>query len=453
MKISCTDTKTGLKFSVNDRKYELVYPEEVWKEYPESLKKVTVDNFAFLKSLHLPQMLNNGNSLEFDTSYPLFHKPFYNAMLNNISFCADVDGIPTEKNLKKFMNLSFSFKDFNVDYPEYEKELSEKSVVNMSFGKDSLLTYALAQEIGIEPKAVFMEDNSVMIENQYKKDLIKRFSKEQGKEVWSFRNGTGVIHDYRHWKMPRTEWGYGHLITELFLDIMPFAHKYGAKYILFGNEKSCDDSYVNKDGYQSYPVFDQSSDWMVELTNIARTLTNKQAKVVSLIEPLYELGIIKVLHQRYPEIGKFQMSCFPDESEYGKKHFWCEHCSKCARIFIFLKANGIDPKNVGFKTDMLDYEKEHLYSCFGLEKKAGFAVGYDASGMAREEQLYSFYLAYKNKVKGDLIVKFKKNFLDEARSREDELHKKFLGMHAAKTIPSKFLKPLGSIFKEELAKD
>lgn len=453
MRISCSETKKGMKLAVNDREYELEYPGGIWEEYPESLKKVTVDNFAFLKSLHLPQMLNNGNSLEFENSYPLFQRPFYNAMLNNISFCSDVDGVPTEKNLKKFMNLNFSFKDFKVDYPEYNKKLEEKSVVNMSFGKDSLLTYALAQELGLEPKAVFMEDNAVAIENQYKKELIKKFSKELGTEVWSFRNGTGIIHDYRHWEMPRTEWGYGHLMTELFLDIMPFAHKYGAKYIFFGNEKSCDDSYVNRDGYLSYPVFDQSSDWMVELTNIAQTMTNKQAKVVSLIEPVYELAIIKILHKRYPHIGKFQMSCFPDESEYGKKHFWCEHCSKCARIFIFLKANGIDPRSVGFKSDMLDKEREHLYSCFGLENKAGFAVGYDASGMARDEQLYSFYLAYKNKVKGDLIDVFKKDFLDEARKREDDLHKKFFGVHAAKTIPNNFLKPLGSIFREELAKD
>jgi hypothetical protein len=453
MKINCSETDKGIKFSVNDRAYFLEYPDDVWRQYPDSMKKVMVDNYAFLKSLHLPQMLNNGNSLEFDTSYPLFKKPLYNAMLNNISFCADVDSISTEKNIKKFMNLNFSFKDFKIDYPKYEKKLEEKSVLNMSFGKDSLLTFALADELGLDPKLVFMEDNSVKLENEYKRELIKKFSKELNTGVETFSNGTGVIHDYRHWSMPRTEWGYGHMMTELLLDIMPFAHKYSSKYILFGNEKSCDETYINKDGYISYPVFDQSSDWMIEMSKIANSLTNNQARVVSLIEPLYELAITKILHKRYPHIGKFQMSCFPDENEYGKQNYWCEHCSKCARIFIFLKANGIDPKTVGFKTNMLEHDKEHLYSCFGLEKKEGFSVGYDSSGMARDEQLYSFFLAYKRGVKGELIDRFKENLLEEARVREDKLHNKFMAIHPSKTIPEKFMNPLHSIFKEELSKD
>jgi hypothetical protein len=453
MKISCTETNTGLKFSVNGKEYTLEYPREVWNEYPENMKKVIVDNYAFLKSLHLPQMLNNGNSLEFDTSYPLFKKPFYNSMLNSIAFCADVDGVTTEKNMKKFVNLNFTFKDFKVRYPHYDDKLGEKSVLNMSFGKDSLLTFALAKELELDPKPIFMEDHAVKIENEYKSDLIKKFSKETETEVATFSNGTGVIHDYRHWAIPRTEWGYGHLMTELLLGIMPFSHKYKAKYIFFGNEKSCDTSYINKDGYVSYPVFDQSSEWMIELSKIANTLTNNQAEVVSLIEPLYELAITKILHKRYPHIGKYQMSCFPDENEYGRQNYWCEHCSKCARIFIFLKANGIDPKTVGFKTSMLEHDKEHLYSCFGLEKKEGYSVGYDSSGMARDEQMFSFYLAYKKGVKGELMDKFKETLLDEAKSREDELHNKFMAVHPSKTIPEKFINPLHSIFKEELSKD
>ena len=106
-------------------------------------------------------------------------------------------------------------------------------------------------------------------------------------------------------------------------------------------------------------------------------------KVVSLIEPLYELAVVKILHNRYPDLGKYQMSCFPDENEYGKHHHWCGHCSKCARIYIFLKANGILPKRIGFKNDMLMLKYKHLYSLFGVEKKEGNFVNFVAESAQR----------------------------------------------------------------------
>lgn len=452
MRINCKTTESGLMLTVDDAQYTLDYAPEIWKKYPENLKNVFRDNFAFLKAIHLPQMLEKDDPVDFGTATPLFKESIYNCMLNNISFCADVDESSTSGNLKNFLNLKFRFKDYRPQMPDYKEELDEKAVVNFSFGKDSLLTYAVADEIGLDPEPVYMADHAVKLENAYKKIISEKFSKEFNKNISVIENQTGLIHDYRHWKRKRTEWGYGHLMTEFFFDSLPIVNSMKSKYILYGNEKSCDDNYLNKEGYASYPVFDQSSNWLIELDKIAKTI-NKDISVSSLIEPIYELGIMKILHNRYPEIGKYQMSCFPDENEYGKAHYWCEHCSKCARIFIFMKANGLDPKSVGFKTDMLALEHKRLYSCFGLEKKEGVSVGYDASGMGRDEQLYAFYLSYRNGVKGDLIEEFKKYLLGEAKEREEEFHKKFYGIHNSKTIPQKFIAPVKSIYAEELSKN
>jgi len=449
MKANCYANDKGLELVFEDKTYSLEYPEKIWKAYPENLKKLFADNYAYLKALHLPHMLKNGIKISIGNPVPLFEKPIYGCMLNNVSFCSDVDGDSTEANLKKFVNLEFDFKDFETTYPKYDNILKEKAVLNMSFGKDSLCSFGLARELGLDPEPVFTIDNSTVRENNYKKIIINNFSKEF-KKVWTVTNNTGVLHDYRYWKMPRTEWGYGHLMTELCFNILPFAHYSKAKYVLFGNEKSCDDYYINKDGYKCYPVFDQSSKWVTELTKMTKVLTNNQMQVVSLIEPIHELSVIKVLHNRYPEIGKYQMSCFPDENDYGKQNYWCEHCSKCARIFILLKANNIDPARVGFKTDMFSYDREHLFSCFGVEKKEGASIGYDTTGAGKDEQIYAFFLAYKNGARGELIDKFAKTYLNEAIEREDELHKKFYGIHDSKTIPTKFLHKLRSIFAEEL---
>ncbi len=458
MIINCRNTNKGLTFSIDEQNFALEYPQKVWDNYPDSLKSVFADNYAFLKALHLPQMLSqngkleNHDKLDFSTSYPLFEKQIIDCMFNNISFCADVDNVSTADNLKSFLNLKISFKNFEIKYPKYEDNLDEKAVLNMSFGKDSLLSFGLANELGLEPTSVYMLDNSVKIENDYKLEVIEKFKKETGKEVLTFTNNTGVLHDYRTWKLPRTEWGYGHLMTEFFLDILPFAHMSKSKYILFGNEKSCDETYINKEGYKSYPVYDQTSKWLLEMTKMAKTMTNNQAAVMSLIEPLHDLAVTKILHSRYPNIAKFKMSCFPDENEYGKHHYWCEHCSKCARIFVLMQANGIPPKNVGFKTNMFNIEHKSLFSCFGVEKKEGASVGYDTSGVGKEEQLYAFYLAYKRGAKGELIEKFKKELLDEAKEKEEEFYKKYYSIQDSKTIPSNLLKPLQSIFKEELEK-
>ena len=68
----------------------------------------------------------------------------------------------------------------------------------------------------------------------------------------------------------------------------------------------------------------------------------------------------------------------------------------------------------------------------------------------RDEQLFAFYLAYKNKNKGYLIDKFKKKFLKEALAREDELYNKFFKVHRAASIPTKIKRDINSIYKEEL---
>ncbi len=135
--------------------------------------------------------------------------------------------------------------------------------------------------------------------------------------------------------------------------MLPVVHSSNSKYILFGNEKSCDDFYFNRDGYISYPAYDQTSQWLIELNKIAKFMASSQTCVVSLVEPIYELAIIKILHKKYPEIGKYQRSCIQDNYSRGKPDLWCGHCSKCARVFIFLKSNNINPEKVGFITNML----------------------------------------------------------------------------------------------------
>jgi hypothetical protein len=169
--------------------------------------------------------------------------------------------------------------------------------------------------------------------------------------------------------------------------------------------------------------------------------------VGSLVEPLHEIAIIKILHHRYPEIGKYQMSCGEVEVEKIENR-WCQNCSKCARIYIFLLANGIDPKKVGFKVDMLDLKYKNKFSVFNGKNEKTY--GYDKSLLGRDEQLLAFLLAFERGVKGKLIEIFKKNYLKEAKEREKELRKKFFGIHSTRTLPEELKDKVLKIYREEL---
>ena len=110
-----------------------------------------------------------------------------------------------------------------------------------------------------------------------------------------------------------------------------------------------------------------------------------------------------------------------------------------------MKAINFDPKIVGFKKDLFRKEYRKYYSLFnknGLDK-------YKKIKEMKEQVLFAFYLAYKNKAKGYLIDEFKKKYLAEVKKREDEFYNKFLKIHDA-DIPKEIKNDVLSIYKEEL---
>jgi len=239
-----------------------------------------------------------------------------------------------------------------------------------------------------------------------------------------------------------------HLLTEYAFLLIPFLYNYGAKYLFFGNEQSCNQTYTSKDGYKCYPVFDQSVEWMQEINKILNIALGKKIHISSLVEPLHDMAIIKILHSRYPKFAKYQYSCFPDETAVNNFKRWCCNCSKCARLYIIFKALNINTKKLGFHNGMLSKNHMQFYSIFSSDKDLS---PYDSSGVGRDEQLLAFLLATKNKVKGELIDEFKKRFMKEVENREDELRKKFFSIHKSVTIPKKIKSKILPIYKEELS--
>ena len=215
---------------------------------------------------------------------------------------------------------------------------------------------------------------------------------------------------------------------------------------MFANEASCNESASTADGFNYNPAYEQSEIWTRELDIINRSVSGLPVTVASLIGSLNDLAIIKILHARYPEIGKYQISCFADRKEAKFKR-WCSACSKCARIYILLLANGVDPMTLGFENDMLSIKYRHLYSIFG--EKSG-QEGYDATDIGREEQLLSFLLAYRHGVRGDLMSEFIDRYFGWVKNKENSLRRRFYSIQPSGVMPAEYKAKINRIFRQSL---
>lgn len=431
---------------VNGKIFQIIFPKNTFEKYPEPAKKVLAENLVFASTMHLP-FLTDIDTIKYEMAEPSAKDLIVEGFKMSLPATAFLKSQKTSELFKRFSKFKYLFEDrAPPEYEFHQEELVESAVLLFSFGKDSLLTYALCREIGVKPLLVYVREPLTIWENYFKEELSKSFFREFGDEVLFVDNGLGALRESDISPEERGWYGWELQLTQIGLILLPVAYAGRAKYVFFGNEKSCDEGFWDDEGFWCNPVYEQSSDWLLKFREIVKILGLDKLFIGSLVEPLHELAILRVLHHRYPEIAKYQMSCGENIPE-SRSSRWCGNCSKCARMYIFLLANGIDPKKLDMPTDMLELKYKRLFSLFN---GARGNYGYDSSKLGRDEQLLAFLMAYQNGCKGELIDLFKKTYLEEAERREKELRKKFFGIHQAKTIPTELKDKIFGIFQEEL---
>ncbi len=457
LNIKYSVSKKGFRIKIDNNSYSIKYPPAIWDSFPNKVKKSIIENFVFLSTFTLPVILNKRKTY-FDMTSPLLASFFVKPILYYIPSCADENNRDTFSLFTRFMNASYDFRSYNIKRYDYYPKVYNRSTHLFTFGKDSLLGFAIAEEIGLNPVLLYIEepdapyiDNRTgrkerSYEKKHKDSLIKKFTEEFKKPILKINHELSLIRNPYHFGIEEPDLPYGSQLTEYALLTIPFNHYYKTKYIVYGNEASCSKTYLNKDGLETNPVFDQSSEWVVEISKMLKLITNN-ISAVSLIEPIHDIAIIRILHKRYPQYAKYQMSCLAN-SHKARYSRWCHECSKCARIYALLAANNIDPAIVGYKENMFKKNKMHLYSLFGTGSDNTLA--YDMAGVGRDEMLLAFYLAYKNGAKGYLINLFKKKFLREAESKKEALYREFFGIHDSLTIPKFLHNKVLNIYREEL---
>ncbi len=448
LEINSKITDNGFEVEFQGKKYPIIYPEGIWKSIPAQTQIALKDNLVFATTMHLP-LIYNSNKVLYHSGRPLLEPYFFQNFIKDIPSCTEVDGTSTDDYIRFFFNMDYHFENTTIEYPSPEPvEEPYRALVAMSFGKDSLLTYAIANELKLDPEIIYIIEQSLTYEQKHKTELAKGFKKEFGKELHILKHETGRLRDYTYLNLPKSEFGWGLQNTEYTLEIIPFAYGFHAKYIFFGNEQTTAASYMDDaNKWQIFPCYDQSHLWSVHLNQISKAFSGQIVMTGSLIEPLMDMMIQRILAHRYPEIAKYQMSCFT-ETEYGRDYHWCHHCSVCAKMYLLCVGSGIDPQSIGLKVNMLQKQFKSFFTLFGGKS----ALTYANTGIARDEQLFAFYAAAKRGIKGDLIDEFKQNtFYEEAKNREDELFTTFCTLYDPISLPLDLKHDAISIYKEELS--
>jgi len=391
------------------------------------------------------------DSITYGTARPFLEPYFYMNFVKDIPSCTEGDLTDTADVTRRFYNIDFSFDDNTVVYPDPEPVKDPfRAIVGLSFGKDSLLSYAVADEIGLDPESVYVVEESMTYEQKHKTALARKFKKEFGKSLNILKHETGKFRDYKYLGLKQSEFGWGLQTTEYALECLPFAYALRGKYLLFGNEQTTSATYMSEDvggPWLINPCFDQSHAWTVHLDQLSQAFSGRSVRTASLIEPLMDMMIQRVLVHRYPKFAKYQMSCFTTNEE-GREYRWCHHCSVCAKMYLMCIGGGVDPEAVGFRQNMMRKSSIKYYTLFGGKSE----MTYSNTQVALDEQLFALYSAVRKGAKGDLLDQFRESeFYDEAKAREDELVKKFCSLYEPISVPPELKKLIMPIYKEELA--
>jgi hypothetical protein len=426
-------------------KYQLLYPVKIFRALPESAKLFIAENFTYARTRPLTLL---GSQLSYNQPVPALKKFVDWGIVRDLPCIADLNGLSAKKSILNFKNESRKVQ-FDSNQPPARLPIlnsqENRAVLALSFGKDSLLSYGFAKDIGLNYLlAVGNEmENEMGGEWKIKSAIIRKFCRQEKEKVYLFSDNVDEIFYNRRFKVHLTEADDTNSMLAYAIELLPFVYKHQAKYLILGNERNLNDYFISAEGYRVYPAYDQVGDYTAAENKEWDRHTFGRFQVVSFLEPLYNLAEIKILSSRYPHLLQYWMSCTPDR---GSTERWCYHCPMCAKAFLYSAAVGVKPKQLFFSRNFFEKKYSELYPIFAKKRLRH----YERPPQVKEEQLLAFLFCYKNGLNGGLIDLFKKNYLATSLKQEKHLRKKYFGIHQFVNVPKELQSSLLRIFQEEL---
>jgi creatinine amidohydrolase/Fe(II)-dependent formamide hydrolase-like protein/7-cyano-7-deazaguanine synthase in queuosine biosynthesis len=271
---------------------------------------------------------------------------------------------------------------------------SGKHLILSSGGKDSMLSFGAISETGRETHPVFLNESGrhwFTALNAY-----RHFKKEYPNtaRVWvnsdrvfarMLRNLPMIRRDFasvRSDEYPIRLW----TVAVFLFGALPLARKRLIGRIIIGNEFDT----TQRASHSGIPHYNGLYDQSRHFDNaMSRYFLKKGWRLsqFSVIRPLSEMLIEKILVERYPDLQQHQISCHAAHIE-GKRVKPCGKCEKCRRIVGMMTALEADPKRCGYTGDQVEH-------C--LSEVAGRGILQESSGI--EHLLYM--LDRKNLLRAD----------------------------------------------------
>ena len=187
----------GIEINVENKKYEINFPAEIWDFFPDTLKKVLCENLCFANTHFLPLILNK-NKIKYNFGVPMLESFFFHNQMYDLTGCEKSDEKECLEYVKKFYNLDFEYEVSDSSFVNYSEiaNLSSKKVsaiLPFTFGKESLATLALCEELEIEPILMYSQEPAHSYEEEYKKTKLQELSKNFGITYYYLKNDPGLF--------------------------------------------------------------------------------------------------------------------------------------------------------------------------------------------------------------------------------------------------------------------
>ncbi len=243
---------------------------------------------------------------------------------------------------------------------KWKVDRSRHSVLS-SGGKDSLLSFGLLNELGVETHPIFINEsgrhwytalNAFRHFRQNVPNTARVWTNADRLFSWMLRHLPFIRPDFadvRSDDYPVRLW----TVAVFLFGALPLLRKRGIGRLLIGDEYDTTRR-VSHNGIPHYDgLYDQSRYFDNALT---RYFMRKGWGIsqFSILRPLSEILIEKILTKRYPELQRHQVSCHAAHIE-GERVLPCGRCEKCRRIVGMLTAIGADPTRCGYTPKQIEY--------------------------------------------------------------------------------------------------
>jgi creatinine amidohydrolase/Fe(II)-dependent formamide hydrolase-like protein len=241
-----------------------------------------------------------------------------------------------------------------------------RHAVLSSGGKDSLLSFGLLRELGYQVHPIFVNEsgrhwftslNAYRFFSSNVRNTARVWTNSDRLFTWMLRRLPFVRKDFsriRSDEYPIRLW----TVAVFLLGALPILRKRGIGRIIIGDEFDTTHRLSYK-GITHYDgLYDQSRYFDNALTRYFQS-KGWAISQFSILRPLSELLVEKILTERYPDLQTLQVSCHATHKEGDRVHP-CGRCEKCRRIVTMLLALEQDPAHCGYKQQQIDYCLKNL---------------------------------------------------------------------------------------------